>query len=301
MPFSSESGATRWDQATALAMLIGGISSFQIGAALAKGLFPLFGPTGMVGLRVGLAAIILLVVWRPKIMDLRPGTWRLLLPYGASMTLMNFAFYIALTRLPLGLVVALEFMGPLSLALVGSRRALDLFWAVLVITGVFLLLRPEGKLGHLDPLGVAAALSSGVGWIVYILTGTRLGRSMPATMATTLGMTTASVFLLPCLIPALPLAVYHPHQGFLALGVAVLSSAVPYILDMMAMRRLKPRELGVLLSLEPMLGAVSGLLFLGEALSLGRWIGVICVVAASAGNVLTSRRPPAETQVTPPG
>lgn len=116
--------STRLDKLGGLALLIGGISSFQIGAALAKGLFPLFGAEGMVGLRVGLAAVILLIVVRPGPSVLRPGLWRLLLPYGASMAVMNFAFYVALVRLPLGLVVAFEFMGPLSLALIGSRRCL---------------------------------------------------------------------------------------------------------------------------------------------------------------------------------
>lgn len=293
--------ATPLDKFGGLALLIGGISSFQIGAALAKSLFPLFGPEGMVGLRVGLAAIILLIVIRPGPSVFRPGLWRLLLPYGASMAVMNFAFYVALVRLPLGLVVAFEFMGPLSLALIGSRRLLDLLWAGLVLTGLYLLLRPDHVSGHLDPIGVIAALTSAVGWVVYILTGTRIGRILPPAQATTLGMTTAGILLLPWLLPALVPAVSYPHQGVMAVGVAILSSAVPYVLDMMAMRKLGPRDLGILLSLEPVLGSISGLLLLGESLSTARWTGVFCIACASAGNVLTSRKPPPDGTALPPG
>lgn len=292
--------STRLDKLGGLALLIGGISSFQIGAAIAKGLFPLFGAEGTVGLRVGLAAIILLVVVRPRRSVLRPGIWRLLLPYGASMAVMNFAFYIALVRLPLGLVVAFEFMGPLSLALIGSRRLLDLLWAGMVLSGLYLLLRPDHIQGHLDPIGVSAALISAVGWVVYILTGTRIGRVLPAAEATTLGMTTAGILLLPWLLPVAIPAITHPHQGVQAAGVAILSSAVPYILDMMAMRKLGPRDLGILLSLEPVLGSISGLLLLGESLSVARWLGVLCIAGASAGNVLTSRKSPPDGTIVPP-
>ncbi|KXV47649.1 permease [Gluconobacter albidus] len=280
-------------QLKAVGCLIGGISSFQIGATLAKGLFPLFGPTGMVGLRVCLAAVILLCIWRPTRGTLTVERLKLLLPYGAAVAIMNFCFYVALVRLPLGVVVALEFTGPLTLALVGSRRWLDLCWAGLVVAGLFLLLRPEGStagLASLNLFGVAAALLSGCGWVVYILTGTRMGKMFPAPVATTLGMSTAAILLLPCLIPTIPTVLTHPWQGGAALSVAVLSSAVPYILDMMAMRTLSPRDLGILLSMEPMLGALSGFVFLHEALSAMRWMGVLCIAAASAGNVLTGRQ-----------
>ncbi|GAJ28428.1 EamA family transporter [Acidomonas methanolica] len=293
-------GTPRLGHAGAVLFLIGGISSFQIGAVLAKGLFPFFGAAGMVGLRVGLAAIILVLVLRPKAAISQPGAWRRLLPYGASIAMMNSFFYLALERLPLGLTVALEFMGPLTLALAGSRRILDLLWAALVATGVYLLLRPEGGLPPLDPVGVVFALISGSGWVVYILTGTRIGRSMAATEATALGMAVAGLILSPLLLAAVPVAFRHPVQGGEAVCVAILSSAVPYLLDMMAMRRLKPRDMGILLSMEPMLGALSGLILLGEVLSVSRWAGVGCIVAASAGNVLASRRTTAmETQLPP--
>lgn len=291
---SSPAGSTEsQSQLKAVGCLIGGISSFQVGATLAKGLFPLFDPTGMVGLRVCLAAVILLCIWRPTRGTLTVERLKLLLPYGASVAVMNFCFYVALVRLPLGVVVALEFTGPLTLALVGSRRWLDLCWAGLVVAGLFLLLRPEGVVAGLSSLnlfGVAAALLSGCGWVVYILTGTRMGRMFPAPVATTLGMSTAAILLLPCLIPTIPRVLTHPWQGGAALSVAVLSSAVPYILDMMAMRSLSPRDLGILLSMEPMLGALSGFIFLHEALSIMRWMGVLCIAAASAGNVLTGRQ-----------
>ncbi|MFT8489645.1 MAG: EamA family transporter [Gluconobacter oxydans] len=292
---SPASSTESHSQLKAVGCLIGGISSFQIGATLAKGLFPLFGPTGMVGLRVCLAAVILLCIWRPTRGSLTVERLKLLLPYGAAVAVMNFCFYVALVRLPLGVVVALEFTGPLTLALVGSRRWLDLCWAGLVVLGLFLLLRPEGAtigLSSLNLFGVAAALLSGCGWVVYILTGTRMGKMFPAPVATTLGMSTAGILLLPCLIPTIPTVLTHPWQVGAALSVAVLSSAVPYILDMMAMRTLNPRELGILLSMEPMLGALSGFIFLHEALSIMRWMGVLCIAAASAGNVLTGRQKP---------
>ena len=292
---SPASSTESHSQLKAVGCLIGGISSFQIGATLAKGLFPLFGPTGMGGLRVCLAAVILLCIWRPTRGSLTVERLKLLLPYGAAVAVMNFCFYVALVRLPLGGVVALEFTGPLTLALVGSRRWLDLCWAGLVVLGLFLLLRPEGAtigLSSLNLFGVAAALLSGGGWGGYILTGTRMGKMFPAPVATTLGMSTAGILRLPCLIPTIPTVLTHPWQGGAALSVAVLSSAVPYILDMMAMRTLNPRELGILLSMEPMLGALSGFIFLHEALSIMRWMGVLCIAAASAGNVLTGRQKP---------
>lgn len=271
-------------------MLLAGMTSFQVGAVLAKGLFPVFGPTGMTGLRVVIAAIVLMAILRPRVAVFDPRTWKLLLVYGVSIAAMNFAFYIALARLPLGVAVALEFTGPLSLALIGSRRAIDLLWTALVLLGLFLLLRPDGTLPHLDRIGVIVAIAGGCCWIVYILAGTRVGRVVAPASATALGMSIGGTVLLPCLIPVVRPALHHPLQAVLAVCVAILSSAVPYVLDMMAMKRLKPRDLGILLSMEPMVGALAGLVLMGESLAPLRWVGVGCIVAASAGNVLAARQ-----------
>ena len=275
--------------------------SFQTGASLAKTLFPAFGALGTAGLRIGLAAVILGLIWRPW----RPlpdrAQRRAVLVYGVTLGLMNAAFYQAIARLPLGVAVAIEFIGPLAVALAGSRRRLDLLWVALVLAGLALLLLPaeaglhaglaKAGLYALDPIGVLFAIAAAVGWASYILAGIRLGRLMPAGRATSLGMIVAALTIVPaaCLAGSWP---DHDAPRLLldALGVALLSSAVPYMLELAAMRRMSARAFGVLMSVEPAIASLSGLLLLGEHLALSRWLGILLVVTASAGSVAAGDR-----------
>ncbi len=260
---------------------------FQAGAALATTLFPFFGPFGTVLLRVGLAAVLLGAIWRPWRVRLDRRAVRAVLQYGVVLGAMNTLFYGALSRLPLGTAVGIEFAGPLVLALLRSRRRADVFLVGLVLLGFVLLVRRAGAgATRPDPVGVACALGAAVGWAAYILAGSALGRVLPAGPGTALGMVVATVVALPLGILRLGPLAAHPGLLLPALAVATLSSAVPYVLELAAMRRVGARVFGILMSLEPGVAALSGLVFLGEALSLSRWLGLSCVVLASLATVL---------------
>ena len=279
----------------ALAGLLCGMICVQLGAVLAKLLFPAIGALGTASLRVILACAILLPVLslRPH----RPVAWPsrkafgAILAYGVCLGVMNTVFYAALQRLPLGIAVAIEFLGPLSLAVLGSRRAIDLVWIALAVGGLLLLLQPWQAAHRLDPLGVLLALIAGLTWALYILTGRRVGRHVGGITATALGMTVASVVVLPFAVHAVPLALSQPRLLLAAAGMALLSSAVPYSIEMMAMRRMSMRGFSVLMSLEPAIAALTGLALLDEHLSTVRWLAIGGIVVASLGSAATDPVP----------
>lgn len=265
------------------------MSSIQGGAALAKSLFPALGPLGTTTLRVTLAALILLVIFRPNLRALRRDDWVAVLPYGVTLGLMNLAYYASLKTLPLGLAVTLEFAGPLVLALFMSRRALDVVWVLLAGLGIVLIV-PHGSQAAPLPLeGVLLALIAGVFWAAYILVGGAVARRVPGTTGVVAGMMVASVVVLPFGVIEKGAALLQPQYLLIGLGVAALSSALPYTLEMRALRALPANVFGVLMSIEPALGALTGLVFLHERLSALQWLALFCVVAASAGISLTSR------------
>lgn len=270
----------------AVPILIGGMGSFQLGASVAKSLFPVFGPTGTVGLRILLSLLVLLVVWRPWRRLPGRAALRAIVPYGAALGTMNLLFYLAIARLPLGAAVAIEFTGPLTLAFLGSRRPIDLLWAVLVVLGLVLLLDPRTALHGVDPLGVAFAFGAGLFWALYIVFGQRVGRLVAGGHVTALGMAAASLVVVPFCLPAMAPALRDPPRLLAALLVAILSSALPYSLEMAAMRRMSMRSFGILMSLDPALAALFGLLLLGEQLSALRWLAIACITLASAGSAL---------------
>lgn len=296
------SGGERRQRLTALAALLGGMGSVQLGASLAKLLFPVLGSVGTACLRVLLAAIVLMALARPwRQLALRRPTRQAtaaVLAYGLTLGIMNTVFYCALARLPLGITVAIEFLGPLSLAILGSRRALDLLWAALALAGLLLLVQPWRADGHrLDPLGVLLALTAGLAWALYILASRRLGTHVEGGSATALGMTVAALAVLPFGFAAVPQVLGRPGLLAAALGMAILSSAVPYSIEMVAMRRMSTRGFSILMSLEPAIAALAGLLLLGEPLSLPRWLAIGGIVVASFGSAATGEagdpvRPP---------
>ena len=271
--------------------VVAGMASFQTGAALAKSLFPVAGPLGTVALRVGIAAVLLTAMWRPWRAPLDRRAAVAVCLYGVTLAAMNACFYQALSRLPLGVTVAIEFVGPLAVALAGSRRALDALWVALVLAGLAALLRPrQAALHPLDPAGLAFAAAAAAGWAAYIICGVRLARLLPPGRATALGMIVAAFVIVPFGLPrAIPILAV-PRLTLVAAAIAVLSSALPYTLELVAMRRMSARGFGILMSMEPALAALSGLVLLDEHLAAVRWLGIACIVAASAGSVLSGER-----------
>lgn len=260
-------------------LVLVGIVSVQVGSALAKHLFDEVGSFGTVGLRLFFAAAVLMAVWRPP---LRMGrrAWTVVLGYGVVLGVMNLCFYLALARLPLGIAVTTEFLGPLAVALGGSRRWLDAFWALLAGGGVALLM--EGR-GDVDLVGLLFALAAGACWGLYILLGAALGRHTREGNGLALAMAVAALVAVPFGVAGSGTALVSPWVLLAGFGVALLSSVVPYSLELEALRRIPPHVFGILMSLEPATAALVGLVVLGESLHWSQWIAILCVMAASAG------------------
>jgi inner membrane transporter RhtA len=273
--------------------LIVAMLCFQVGAALAKGLFPAIGASGTVALRLGISALLLAVVWRPWRVRLSLKDWRIIVLYGLSMGCMNFLFYVSLSYIPLGIAVALEFTGPLGLAMLASRRPLDFLWIAFAVLGL-LVLMPLKAGDTLPVIGVACALAAGVCWALYIVFGRRAGAAHGA-QTTALGTVVGAIAIVPIGFAQHGMSVLTPAILPIAIAVAVLSSALPYSLEMFALPRMPTKTFGVLMSLDPALAALSGMLFLGESLSLLQWAAVICIMVASGGSAATSKMtaPPA--------
>ena len=271
-----------------LPAVLGAVVSVQGGAALAKHLFPVLGPTGTVGLRIGLSALLLLLAFHPPLRKLTATQWRAIVPYGVVLGGMNLVFYLALSRIPLGLAVTLEFVGPLGVAIFGSRRAIDLAWVVLAATGIALIAPWRG--GNVDPVGVLLALGAGAFWAAYILIGGRVSRLLPGGAAVATGMLCAALAILPISVATGGFSQLTAGRILAGLGVALLSSAIPYTLEMSALHALPARTFGILMSLEPAVAALAGRIFLGEILSPGQWLAVALVITASTGSTLTGRR-----------
>jgi inner membrane transporter RhtA len=277
-----------------IAVLIAAMICFQTGAALAKTLIPVVGASGAVALRLGFATLMLWLVWRPWRMRLRAPAARTLVMYGIALGCMNLLFYSALQRIPLGIAVALEFTGPLAVAMASSNRPLDFLWIALAALGLLMLLPLGAASQVLDPVGIACALGAGVCWARYIVFGRRAGIQHGG-QTTAIGMLIGAIVIVPFGVAHAGSRLLSPAILPAALGVALLSSALPYSLEMFAMTRLPTRTFGVLLSLDPALGALSGLGFLGERLTWLQWAAIGSIVLASAGSAATSRSTPAPT------
>jgi inner membrane transporter RhtA len=266
------------------------IVSVQGGAAIAKGLFPLLGAGGTAIVRIGFSALILVLAVRPNLKRLTSAQWKIVIPYGIILGVMNLLFYCALARIPMGLAVTLEFIGPLGLALAGSRRAIDLLWVVLAGAGIALIAPWSGE--GVDLIGVIFALLAGVCWAIYILLSKRAGAQLPGQMAVAVGMLFAAFTVLPFGILEGNLQVMTPYLLLLSVTLAMFSSVLPFTLEMQALRTMPPRMFSILMSLEPAVAALVGLLLLGEQLKLGQWLAVICIVIASSGAALQNKEAP---------
>jgi inner membrane transporter RhtA len=274
----------------AIGALLVSMASYQCGAAMAKQLFPSVGAQGATAFRLGLGALIMLLARRPWRAMRRGASSGVLWGYGLSMGAMNLVFYMALHTIPLGIAVALEFTGPLTIALLSSRKPWDLAWILLAVAGLLLLLPIRGQTHALDPAGVLYALAAGVGWALYILFGQKAGVAHGSD-AVTLGIVIGALLAVPAGFAHAGSAMLSPALLPLGLGVAILSSALPYSLEMIAMTRLPTRSFSVLLSLEPAVAALAGAAFLGERLVTLQWVAIMAIIAASAGAALGARLP----------
>jgi inner membrane transporter RhtA len=268
-------------------LVLAGAVSVQFGSACAALLFPRAGALGTVALRVTLAALLLLVVARPRLRGLTRGDWAVAGGFGLALGGMNILFYQAIDRIPLGPAVTLEVLGPLLLSVVAARRASGVLWAALALAGVGLL---GGGVGRLDLVGVAFALGAGAMWASYIVLGARTGSRFPRLDGLAIAMAVAALVSLPLGLGSAGGALLEPGVLGLGLGIAVLSSGVPYTLELLALRRLPAATFAVLMSLAPALAALAGLLVLGQGLSPVQCVAIAMVVAASAGAVRTGTR-----------
>lgn len=265
------------------------MGSVQFGAALARTLFDEAGPAGTVLIRVGIAAIVLALMWRPALRGHDREEWRLAVAFGVSLAVMNFFFYEALDRIPLGLAVTFEFVGPLGVAIAGSRRRLDFLWVAFAAAGILLIASPGTS--DLDMLGVLYALVAGAAWAAYILLSARTGRAFPGGTGLALAMCVAAVLLVPVGIAEAGDALLDPAVLLVGAAVAILSSVIPYSAELEALRLMPEHVFGVLLSLEPAVAALAGYLLLDQDLGARDLAGIACVMAATAGAVAGTRAP----------
>ncbi|MFC4062029.1 DMT family transporter [Planomonospora corallina] len=264
------------------------ILSVQIGAGFAKELFTQLPPSAVVLLRIGLGALVLCLVARPRLRGLTRADLGVGVAFGAALGLMNMSFYEALARLPMGIAVAIEFLGPLGVAVAASRRRLDLLWVVLAASGIALL-APWGETSRLDWAGIGFALAAGACWAAYILLSAAVGRRFPGTGGVSFAMVVACLLAAPVGIASGGADLLRPEVLLIGLGVALLSSVIPYTLELEALRRMPERVFGILMSLEPAAAALVGLLVLGEILHAREWAAIGCVVVASVGATRSSR------------
>jgi inner membrane transporter RhtA len=291
----NRSYAAELDRVPAPALVIGGVLSVQLGAAVAKSLFDDLTPTGVVALRLVFGTLVLGLLFRPRIRNRPRAELRLAVAFGLTLVSMNLCFFQALDRIPLGIAVTLEFVGPLAVALVGSRRSSDFLWVAMAASGIALLAPGIG--GGLDAVGVLFALAAGALWGVYILLGARVGKAFSGPTGLVLAMAVGACVALPLGMVSAGSSLLEPALLAAGLGVAVLSSAIPWSLELEALRRLPTHVFSVLMSLEPAIGALVGLVVLGERLGIRAVTAIALVVTASAGAARGARTAPAPPDV----
>lgn len=270
-------------------LVIGACISLQFGAAVAVQLFPHLGPWGVTTLRLGLAAVILLLIVRPKVRSWTRRQWTAVVLFGAAMGCMNGSFYAAIERIPLGAAVSIEFLGPLVLAAVLARRLLDGLWVAVALAGMVLLGLDSAMGEALDPAGVLLALVAGAFWAGYVLTSARVGQLVPGAGGLAVALVVATAVVAPLGAPGAVRALADPVLLGMALVTALLASLVPYTLELSALRRVPAPVFSILLSLEPAFAALFGWILLGQESGLLRNLAIVLVILASAGVTLTGR------------
>ncbi|MGE8320602.1 MAG: EamA family transporter [Comamonas sp.] len=271
--------------------VLGSVVSLCLGTSFAKHLFPIVGAQGTTALRVGFSAVLLLLIWRPWRFGPSRANLKQIACFGVALGLMNLLFYMAIKRLPFGVTVAIEFVGPLSVAVWTSRRWLDFVWLGLAVLGLFLLLILPlfgTNFGLLDPLGIALALAAAACWATYIVLGKRAGQ-MHGGMVVSLGLLSAALVVVPFGVAEAGAKLLLPEMLLYGVAVAAVSSAVPYSLEMFALKRLSPGAFSTMLATEPAVAAIAGMLVLGEHLTLVQWMAIAVIMAAAMGSALTAQ------------
>ena len=270
-------------------LVLGGIVSVQVGAAIAKNLFGEVPPTTMTWMRLATSTVVLMLIARPRFRDRTGRDWLTALVFGVALATMNWAIYQSFAQIPLGMAVTIEFLGPLTLAVIGSRRPRDLIWVLLAGGGVALLgFAPTG----LTVAGVLFALLAGAAWAAYIVLSARTGRRWPGVTGLAVASLVGTVVLAPPALAGSGAALLDLRIIALGVAVGLLSSVIPYSLELIALRRMPPRLLAILMSLEPAAAALAAVVLLHEFLSPGQWLALACVVGASIGATRTSKAPP---------
>jgi inner membrane transporter RhtA len=283
--------SSRFVRLVPLLAVLGSVTFLGIGTSWAKQLFPLVGAQGTTAVRVGFSALLLLLVWRPWRWRLSRPDARALVLYGTALGATNLCFYLSLRTIPFGIAVAIEFAGPLALALLSSRRPVDFVWVLLAIAGLGLLLPWAGTgAAVLDPVGVAFALAASAFWTAYIVFGKRVGH-LHTGHSVSLGLVAASFVVVPVGVAHAGTALLSPMVLGVGLCVAALSSAIPITLEMVALKRLPREAFSIMISMEPAVAALLAVPLLGEHLTVSQWLAIVMVMAASMGSALTARPP----------
>jgi inner membrane transporter RhtA len=272
-----------------IALLLAAMASVQMGASIAKTLFPVVGPVGMVAVRIALGTIVLCMLMRPWRARITAANWRPLAVYGITLGVMNLFYYLSLSRVPLGIAVAIEFTGPLAVAVLSSRRLLDFCWILLAAAGLLLLL-PVAHVGvGIDPLGGLYALAAGACWALYIIYGQKAGADH-GTQTVAIGSLISALIVIPIGLLDRGPALFSSSILLPGLAVGILSTALPYTLEMYALTRLPARTFGILMSIEPAFGALIGFVYLHERLTAIQWTAIALVIVASIGATASARQ-----------
>ena len=270
--------------------ILGAVTALGIGTSWAKhSLFPVVGAQGTTAVRVGFSALLLLLFWRPWRWALSGADARTVALYGAALGAMNLCFYMSLRTIPFGIAVAIEFAGPLAVALFSSRRPLDFLWVLLAAAGLALLLPLGHDVSTLDPAGVLFALAAAVFWATYIIFGKRASH-LHAGHSVSLGLFVAALVVVPVGVAHAGSALLSPAILATGLGVALISSAIPISLEMVALKRLSSQAFGIMASMEPAVAALLALTLLGEYLDAIQWLAIALIIAASVGSSVTAQR-----------
>lgn len=273
----------------AATLVLGAAVSVQFGSAVAALVFPAAGPAGVVALRLALAAVVLLALLRPTLRGRSRRDWLLVLAFGGALAAMNSLLYQAIDRIPLGAAVTLEVLGPLTLYVMLGRRLSNLLWAVLALVGVYAL--SGGGVAGLDPVGVALALGAAAAWAAYVVVGARVARAFTGAEGLALAMAVGAVVAVPLGVASSGSALLEPRVLAVGLAVALLSSVIPYTLEMAALRRVTAGSFAVMMSLYPLIATLAGWLVLGQRLGRLQLLGVLLVAVATAGATSRAGRP----------
>ena len=280
----------RYSSFIPLLAILGSVTALGLGTSWAKhSLFPLVGAQGTTAVRVGFSALLLLLFWRPWRWQLSRADLRTVALYGAALGLTNLSFYMALRTIPFGIAVAIEFSGPLAVALFASRRPLDFVWVALAVAGLGLLLPLGHDISKLDPTGVLFALGAAVCWATYIIFGKRASH-LHAGHSVSLGLAMAALVVVPVGVAHSGAALLSPVVLGVGLGVALISSAIPISLEMVALKRLTPQAFGIMSSMEPAVAAMLAYILLEERLGAGQWLAIAMIMAASMGSSYMAQR-----------